>query len=251
MKWNIERSNAIKMSIAQDKDLMKALSLKIEALFDKHQIKLGKNTYLFEPRVFTYDATELPEIMLKSREALAQHTLSDFFARGEGHYWEESAIKIPKDPLEGIYPKEYLVAIEKLRIADFARTEAIRNSAQLARSIAGNKVLMNELTEAIFPLLEEHKINFGRNESLVFVPMVAETPPYAQKVGVAKNAFAVRGFGPQVLSGADRQTDLVQPGVIEIVTANGTFLTPGIIAWRWWWIGIPSPELLHGLEVIR
>jgi hypothetical protein len=251
MKFNIERSNEIKMNIAQNRKLMGDLSAKITGLFKKHKIDLGRNSYLFEPRVFTVAANELPEIVLKSREALAQHLIADFYARGEGYYWEESPYKIPKIPLEGIYAREHLVMMEKLRIADFVRTEAIENSAQLARSIVGNKTLMNELTEAIFPILEEHNIRFAKNESCVFTPMVAETPPYVQKVGVAKSAYEVRGFGPQVLAESDQQASLIKPGVIEILTETGHIMTAGIIAKRWWWIGIPSPELLVGLDAIR
>jgi hypothetical protein len=38
------------------------------------------------------------------------------------------------------------------------------------------------------------------------------------------------------------------PGIIEV---RDQFLVPGVIFHRWWWIGIPAPELLVALDRIR
>ena len=251
MKWNIKKSDEIKLRIAKDEELMKALSSQIEDIFMKHKIKLGNKSYLFEPRVFMVEPEELPEFGVKSRAALTKAVLSNFFDSGEGYYAEDIWRYIIRKPFPGIPNPVFLGKIEKFRIAELDRVTIIQDSLDLTENIIGNKVMMTELSNAIFETLQSRDIAFGNNEGCIFVPIVTEKPVYAQKVGVAKQVSAVRGFGPQVIADPIPEPIMPVPGIVEVTIGGVRVLTPGIIAKRWWWVGIPAPELLQGLDVLR
>ena len=258
MKWNIKKSNDIKLRIAKDEKLMEALSSQIATLFSKHKVQLGDKTYLFEPRIFSVDKEELPFLSTKSREAFTQAVISDMFARLEGDYVDELATNIPIfEPEIGIPSPEFLMRIEDLRIYSFVENKRIYSSSSLARAIVGNKDLMTALSTSVFGILKDHNIVFGENEGCLFTPIVTERPVYAQKVAVAETAREVRGFGPKVLTVMDsnplpaRTLSRANPGLLELKLDGDNILTAGIIIDRWWWIGIPAPEFLQGLRVMR
>jgi hypothetical protein len=150
-----------------------------------------------------------------------------------------------------------LKILEKLRIRDMVSDDPvpIRESAQLMRRITGNKKLMAALSKGLFAELEAAGITFGRQEGCVFTPIVFEAPVYAQKVGAVSEFARMEGFGPQIYAAADPSPDPWAamrikpfPGIIEV---RDQFLVPGVIFHRWWWIGIPAPELLVALDRIR
>lgn len=251
MKWNIKKSDEIKLRIAKDEALMKTLSSKMEAVFEKHKIKLGNKSYLFEPRVFMVDPEEIPSFGIQSREALTKTVIADFFDRGAGYYLEDIWRYIIRKPFPGIPNPALLEKIERLRVADLAQANVIRDSIDLTESIIGNKKMMAELSSTIFDVLQKRDFNFADNEGCIFVPIVTEKPVYAQKVARANRAAEVIGFGPQIVADPTPEPIMPVPGIIEVTIGGVKVMTPGVIAKRWWWVGIPAPEMLKALDVIR
>jgi hypothetical protein len=253
MKFNITKSNEIKRTIALDKTLLKNLSNTIAEILKKHNIDLGKNSYIFEPRVFVAEAKELPYIEKNSVKAFTKHVLEDFISRENDLRWEEYRFKVPRISIDGIYPKPYLDLMDKLRIVDNIKLKEIKNTQSLIRGISGNRKLMGELSEAIFPMLEEKGMQLDKGETCVFVPVVAPTPTYIQKLGVKQSLEQLNGFEPFVFAKASVKPSFEpQAGLIIIDDLLAKpFDAAAIFIDRRWTIGIPSPELIRDLSIFR
>lgn len=259
MKWNIKKSDELKEKIAKDEELMRELSNSADEVLKKHGVELKGISYVFEPRVFTMDPDEAPEVMVKSREAMVITIIEDLYKK---HLTvEDSIIDVMRITLcipecGGMDPYTLRV-LEKFRISEKKLVAddpvPIKGSKDLMRRIVGNKELLGELSETIFGVLEEHGIKFRENEGCVFTPCVFETPIFAQKVGVAERSEQIRGFGPQIYADptpepAARVKIKPFPGIIDTPWRQPTV---GIIWSPWWWIGIPAPEMLLALDVMR
>jgi len=261
MQWNIKKSARLKKTITENPKLMTEMSRQIEKVFREFKISLPGMSYVFEPRVFSFTDKESPEIAAKSRAAMLEAILAGLIVEEIGSSASD-AIDVsrfraclpqcgPLDPVS----LEYL---ERLRIVENVADDPvpIRTSGELMRRIVGDRKLMYALTEALFPVLEEARIRFGKKEGCVFTPVVFQSPIYAQKVGAARRTTDMPGFGPQLYASADPTPEPAAmrmkplPGIIE-VGGRKTRLVPGVIIDRWWWVGIPAPELLRALEVVR
>ena len=108
-----------------------------------------------------------------------------------------------------------------------------------------------ELSRKIFALLREHGLQFDKDEGCVFTPMVVESPVYAQMAANKDALDSYCSFGPQVLGAPDLDIEgampVPLPGVIPLDFGD----VPGIIFHKWWWSGIPAPDLLRALDVMR
>ncbi len=103
--------------------------------------------------------------------------------------------------------------------------EKIENSKEFRDRILKDEKLLNNLSEKISDILEG-KVEIGEDESYTFVPLVYEKPV----------------FVPELFAGP----------VVGILPHEHIGPLQGIIVpWRWWWQGIPSPEILHYLEKYR
>lgn len=266
MKWNIKRSLELKKAITTNRDLMQELSRTVETLLKDHKIDLSNKSYVFEPRVFNYTQQEIPEISVKAREVLFKTLLDELIAGGiiiDGaaarlaREWHEYISKcIPEcgglDPI-------FLEKLNFLRIHEFIADDPIPivNSLDLIKLMVGNPKLMVNFSQRVFALLGKHGIKFDENEGCVFTPLVFDPPVYAQKVGTTKQASNLRGFGPQILAdsnplppGLSHSIHMKVPPFPGII--DGPWgLTPGTIIDRWWWVGIPAPELLSALDKMR
>lgn len=258
MKWDIKRSEELKKRIAEDEKLTRSLSNSVDEILKKYRIELKNMSYVFEPRVFTMSPDEAPEVMIKSSEAMLIELIQDSYKRGFtakdilGTWNELLWLCLPEcggmDPLT-------LRKLEKFRILDVISDDPIpvvAPSAGLIKKIVGNRELLTDFSESIFGILEKHGITFKENEGCVFTPVVFETPIFAQKVAVAERTQQIRGFGPQVYADptpepAVRAKLRPLPGII--VAPWGP--TVGIIWPPWWWIGIPAPEMLRALDIMR
>ena len=152
-------------------------------------------------------------------------------------------------------------ALEQVNFTDLplhSKTVQILSAPErLIKQIVGNKELLADFSKTVYGLLERKGIRFAGNEGCVFTPFVFETPVYAQKVAVVSDIKRVRGFGPQVLADSNplpainpyayRLRIKPLPGIIEGPWGP----TPGVILDRWWWIGIPAPEMLVALDKMR
>ena len=256
MKWDIKRSDEIKEKIASNKELMKELGNAIDNILKKHKVELKGMSYIFEPRVFMMDKNEVAELMMKSRAAMLMAIMEDLIEKGKGAEIESAldGIKVtgclpqcgPLDPIT-LHILEKIRIIEKIELSD---SNPLPPSETLIREIVGNKELLEELSKSIFSILEKHGITFKENEGCVFTPLVFETPIFAQKVGVAESIQQIRGFGPQVYADPNPQPAIKMrpwPGIIEMPK----WQTVGVIIDRWWWTGIPAPEMLRALDVMR
>lgn len=258
MKWDIKRSGEIKKTITENEKLIRELSEATDKVLKKHSIELKGMSYVFEPRVFTMDPAEAPEIMMRSRQAMVTAIMDDLIKKGS-----EANMDIVLDsskfmkclPECGGMDPITLKVLERSRISEWiddAPTPVSITSADLMKRIVGNKALLRELSAAIFGILEQNGISFKGNEGCVFTPVVFETPLYAQKVAAADELKQIRGFGPQVYADPTPEPAVGLrlkpfPGIID--TPWGP--TVGIIIHCWWWIGIPAPEILHALDVMK
>ncbi len=259
MKWNIKRSMKVKSKISKNPELMMALTERVEGLFKEFKIRLPGMSYVFEPRVFSMDSEEAPDIMNRSRAAMLSGIMDDLVAKRAGSDIE-TAIDVSKYraclPQCGAMDPFSLKILEKLRIRKIVDDDPvpIKTSDQLMRRIVGNRKLMQTLSESLFEVLQEAGIKFSSREGCVFTPVVFQSPVYAQKVGTAKGIAEMQGFGPQMYAYADPTPEPFAvrikpfPGIIEL---RGQRLIPGVIIDRWWWIGIPAPELLRALDIMR
>jgi hypothetical protein len=258
MKWDIKKSDELRETIAKDEKLMRQLSQTVDGIFKEHSIKLKGMSYVFEPRVFQMDPDEAPEVMVKFRAAMVTAITEDLIKKGLGAQIENAIDAsrfthcLPK--CGGLDPSTLRV-LEKYRIFEGLIADdsvPITSSESLMRKIVGNKKLLRQFSDSVFGILEKYGIKFKQNEGCVFSPLVFETPIFAQKVAVAKDSQQFRGFGPQVYAEPhpDPWVNLKIkpfPGIID--TKWGP--TTGVIIDHWWWIGIPAPEMLHALDIMR
>jgi hypothetical protein len=260
MKWNIEKSMKLKKKIAAKPELMSQLMEHTEACFKEFKVKLAGMSYVFEPRVFSMDPKEAPEVMNRSRSAMLTAIMESMVVEQAGTSMataiDMSGYTIPF-PQCGPMDPFSLKILEKIRIRKQLSDDPIpiRTSDQLMRRIVGNRKLMRALSEGIFEILQGNGIRFNRREGCVFTPVIFQAPIYAQKVGQAAKFAEIRGFGPQLYASADPTPEPAAaamkpfPGIIEM--QQGRTLFPGVIIDRWWWIGIPAPELLEALQIMR
>lgn len=253
MEWNIKKSDEIKEKIVKNEKLMRELSNSTDAVLKKHGIELKGMSYVFEPRVFTMDPAEAPEVMMRSRQAMITAIMKDLTNKDLGADIGRALDSfkfincLPKcgglDPIT-------LKVLEKFRILEQIPLP-IETSEDLMKRIVGNKALLGKLSESIFGILEKNGISFKGNEGCVFTPVVFETPVYVQKVGVAAELKQIRGFGPQVYAKPTPEPARLKPIPFPGVMPTPWGPTVGVIIDRWWWIGIPAPEILRGLDVMR
>ncbi len=260
MKWNIEKSMKLKRKIAANPELMAQLMEHTEACFKEFKVKLPGRSYVFEPRVFSMDPKEAPEVTNRSRSAMLTAITESMVVERAG---TNMAAAIDMSKYRACIPKcgpmdpFSLKILERLRIRTKVSDDPIpiKTSDQLMRRIVGNGKLMRTLSEGIFEILRGNGIKFNKREGCVFTPVVFQAPVYAQKVGTAAKFSEIRGFGPQVYAGDDPTPEPAAvamkpfPGIIEM--QRGRTLLPGVIIDRWWWIGIPAPELLEALQRLR
>ena len=248
MKWNIERSNEVKKQIAGNEELMKQLSESVAAILQEFGVNLEGMSYIFEPRVFHIDEDEIPEMQIKSHTAMLKALIDDWkygnmVERAEDHdWWKPEPIAGPMDPLR-------LSMIEKYRIMEKHSVKddliPIKSSEALIRSIVENKELLATLSGKVFEILAQNDIMFDKEEGCLFTPVLFETPVYAQIVGKVNDYGKIRGFGPSVFAKPDPTPWM--PGVIQV----GDGLTVGVLIKDVWRIGIPAPEGLRALDVMR
>lgn len=271
MKWDIKKSNKIRERIAENEELMRKLSSVTEEVLKKHGIELEGLSYVFEPRVFQIDPGEITEVTMKSRAAIGAAISEDLGVKSSGAVLDLSIADFADSlhlPYCGPLDPITLVRLEKIRIPNIVArssesrilkssqdpipTTRVKTMKQFMDQIMGRKELLSEFSESVFGALKEHGIELGKNEGCVFTPVLFETPIFAQKVAVSKKLPAIHEFGPQVLgspalqSTSDMEIESL-PGIIEY----GKVQTVGAIINKRWWIGIPAPEILRALDIIR
>lgn len=266
MRWSIRKSNDLKMKIAKNEKLMKELSSSVDNVFKNHKFDLKSLglSYVFEPRVFTMRANEAPEVMIRSRQAMARAIMESTFGR-EPVTGNELTIYLPKClPLCGPMDRITLDNLERFRVIDVHQVVSdgnplppVKNIEVFIQRIVANKDLLGQLSTNIFTTIETHGITFKENEGCVFTPMVFETPIFAQKVGKAKSLAQVQGFGPQVYDDPTPEPAFpvsrfkIKFSPLPGIIAFPGWRTPGVIIPPWWWIGIPAPEMLKALDIMR
>ena len=266
MRWNFRRSMELKKVITTNRELMQELSKTVEILLKDHKIDLTNKSYVFEPRVFNYTQKEIPEISAKARRMLFKSLLDDRVAGGiiidgavarvaaEWHDYIHKCI-----PECGGLDAKFLEKLDFLRVRDYVSDDPLPliDSYDLIKRMIGNQELMVQFSQNVFGLLERNGFKLNENEGCVFTPHVFDTPVYAQKVGIARQTSKLRGFGPQIIANSNplpaHSSKYVRlrvqpfPGIIDGPWGP----TPGIIIDRWWWIGIPAPDLLIALDKMR
>lgn len=258
MRWNIEKSEDLKLKIAANEPLTRKLGETVAQVMDEFEVDMEGMCYVFEPRIFSYEPKDLTEIRLKGRDSFLEDLAR--YLKHKVRITEDifDYVYIPKRCLPecGIVDPSSLETLERLRIGndDDLDLEGVPwQEAPLAlmRRIVGSKKLLLELSRRIFSVLREHRIVFEENEGCVFTPMVVEAPVYAQMVAKKESVDSYCSFGPQILGAPDLDIDGVMPiplpGIIPLDFGD----VPGIIFHKWWWIGIPAPELLRALDVMR
>ncbi len=266
MRWNFNRSMEIKKAISTNPDLMQELSKTVQTLLKEHKIDLSDKSYVFEPRVFNYTQKELPDIKVKAQESLFQSLLAKGISGGIIIEGEVASIADKWDSYVFLHLPEHggmnPMLLERLgffRIHDKIYDDPIpvMDSYGLIKRMVGSKELMVQFSEKVFGLMERHNIKLKEDEGCVFTPIVFDTPIYAQKVGTARQTSKLLGFGPQILADSNplpahpslNVLKAIQPfpGIIDGIWGP----TAGVIVDRWWWVGIPAPELLVALDKIR
>lgn len=254
MKWSIERSNEIKERIAKDENLTKELSHSVNDVLKKHGIKLEGMSYVFEPRVFMMDSRVAGSIAIDGREAFVSSVIQSAVSRGFSSQIDWSKFKCL--PQCGPMDRFNLDIFEKLRLVDKKTADnpvPIFDSAGFIKRIVENKQLLTELSDTIFVILEKHDIKLKKGEGCVFTPCVFETPIYAQKVAVVSKSDQSYGFGPQIFDSPESSSDIVfkpLPGIIDHKDWGVSIAGLPPYKW-WWWIGIPAPEILRTLDIMR
>ena len=258
MIWSIRKSERLKARIAQNEKLMKELSSLADKVLKNHGLKFGGLSYVFEPRVFNIRPGDGPELITRSPEALVKAILEEMGAIGVVDQ-VGAGIIVPKClPQCGPLDPFTLKILEKYRMTDEVFSDSnplppYGTSEHLITRIVSSKKLLSELSEIIFNTLKEHGITFKENEGCVFTPVVFETPVFAQIVGTARRLSDIKGFGPQVYaSPQSNKWGAIKPRPFPGIIINPWGgRTPGVIIPPWWWIGIPAPEMLHALDVMR
>ena len=250
MKWNIERSNEVKKQIAGNEELMQHLSETVAATLKEFGVDLKEMSYIFEPRVFSMDKNEMPEVQIRSHAAKITAIIDDWLERRGSLVEMVEEDKFPRPiPFPGLLDRLRLRDIEEYRLVEKYHIKddpvPMITDDMLIKNIVGNKELLNTLSGKVFDVLARYDIKFGEEEGCLFTPVVFETPVYAQIVGKINDYGQIRGFGPAVF--ADPEPQPTMPGVIRV----GDGLAVGVLIKDWWWIGIPAPEMLVGLDRIR
>lgn len=278
VSWNKEESQRLKIAIVTNEKVMRALSKAIQSTFRKFELNLAENSYIFEPRVFEISSDAGPVIMKKAKESLWKLlSVQQRFNRDFTDEWEYGAIRFKCLPACGPLDPRTLRILEKYRMSDWVADDPvpIHPSERLMQRIVGNKALLNELSTAIFEVLKNNKITFKANQGCVFTPVVFDTPAYAQIIGEVANVGEVEGFGPQIVSDSNPLPPSVATGVMRLrpeVIADGSpmpppklaeagllnarlnnelYIIPALRIKGWWWVGIPAPEMLKALDVVR
>lgn len=126
-------------------------------------------------------------------------------------------------------------------------TERIADSEALRRRIVGDSALQIDLADTVAALLDD-KALLDRGLTYTFVPLIAEH-------AVAAGDLFVTYLGPQpeppdysVLRERSYVNPQPEPPLPAWVTE--VFAKPEPDPWvvRWWWTGLPSPELLQRLD---
>jgi len=259
MKWNIEESVKIKETIGKKPELMEKLGRTVADIFSKYEIKLNNTSYVFEPRIFTMEPEEAPEIVIKSRKSMLIENVANFYNyKVDPEYilwWIEKMRETLCLPQCGIPDPLTLKILEQYRILENFSIKPdtdISTSEILIRQIVGNKELLMDLSDSIFPILNKEGWSFNGDRGCVLTPIVFETPIYAQKVSLSEELQPIRGFGPQIYASSATISSVAKikpiPGLLIIPELPPM---PGVIIHRWWWIGIPSPEMLKALDIMR
>lgn len=278
MKWDIKKSNTLKERIAENEELMGKLSSITDEVLRKHGIELEGLSYVFEPRVFQIEPGEMTEVAMKSRAAMISAISEDLVVESSGALLDRSIIDFTHSaclPYCGPLDPITLAKLERIRIPEIAAHYSVskrstpdpippfrlrgtqdpippRQTNIFINEMMRRKDLLSDLSESIFRILKEDGIEFSKNEGCVFIPVLFETPIFAQKVAVSKQLPQANGFGPKVYgtptSLSTKETEIrTFPGIIEY----GKVQTVGVIVDRWWWVGIPAPEILKTLDIIR
>jgi hypothetical protein len=233
-------------------------------ILKKYNIKLNGFSYIFEPRVFQIDSSEIPEVMLKSREAMVTAISEDLVGVSSGAFLDRSMTALKHSyclPYCGPLDPITLAKLEKIRISEISHDSVyeVRSTPDpvppapfLMNQIMGRKELLKELGESIFGALKEHGIELDENEGCVFTPILFETPLFAQKFTASEKVPKTHGFGPQVyVSPASQSTPTIQVRPFAGVIKFDNVETVGVIIDNWWWIGIPAAEILSALDIMR
>lgn len=271
MKWDIKKSNKLRERISENEELMRKLSSVTEEVLKKHGIELEGLSYVFEPRVFQMDPEEITEATMKSRAAMDAAVSEDLVVKSSGAVSGRSIADffLSRLPYCGPLDPITLARLEKIRISNIAThlsgswilkttqdpipaVDLAKITRQFMDQIMGRKELLRDFSESVFGVLKEYGIEFARNEGCVFVPVLFETPIFAQKVAVSKKLPEIHGFGPQVLGSPALQPTV--GGEIESfagVIEYGNVQTVGVILPKWMIVGIPRPEILRVLDRVR
>lgn len=259
MKWNLKKSNELKEKIASNEDLMRSLSEVAQNVLKKYSVNLEGMSYVFEPWVFTWEKAEIPELMIKSRKAMAYARIEEL-----EEYMDFRNLILDKShkiykllPICGPMNPELLDELENLRIVDnvpdYPITLTKKTSQNFIDRIVHEKNLLNELSVELFKEFINNGVLIPKDEGVVFIPFVFETPVFAQKVGTVREFSDLSGFGPQVVGLPDPSPmiDVEIPSLPGVIKNEKLELTVGVFWHRWWWIGIPAPELLLALDKFR
>ena len=146
----------------------------------------------------------------------------------------------------------------------------IHPALRLMRAIISNTALLNEMSTSIFGLLEKKNISFEANQGCVFTPVVFETPVYAQQIGEFRDldefvsdsnplppaglgpiVHELKGFGPQVFGPSFPLPPPGNVGLLKFPMIDPDHFVPVAKIKFWWWIGIPAPEMLRALDIMK
>lgn len=251
MKWNIEKSEKLKMQIAQNEKLLAELSQVVQKILIKNNIKLDGYSYILEPRVFSFKTSRVAEISMDARKGMLKAIIEDL---------NKKDIQLDPDILRyikclpecGIIGPRTLDIFEKLRLVDkpIESVVNIKDSISLINTIVRSKDLLDELSNTVFKVLNAHGIEFEENEDCVFTPLVFETPAFAQVINKSISDEKLNGFGPQIIASPTASDKLIHRPLAGIIARDRVHI-PGVFVDKWWWVGIPAPEMLVGLDRIR
>ena len=277
INWNKEVSERLKKRIITDEKLMKGLSEAVNGVFKKHKLDLNKRSYIFEPRVFEFSPEFGPVVMKEARKSLWKLLFVEQY-QGDYIFDDElgGSIQFRCLPACGPLDPRTLRILEAFRFNIFADEPIpVLHSGHLMQKIVGNKALLEDVSDAIFKVLEENKITFKANQGCVFTPMVFDPPAYAQQIGTVEHISDLKGFGPQIISDSNPlpakvagkalrlrangvfdgnpmpPPGLADIGVVKAQFGNAVHLVPGLQIKGWWWVGIPAPEMLKAMDIIR
>jgi hypothetical protein len=265
LPWNPEASQELKRRIATDVKLMKELTQVIQSSFEKHQIDLKDHSYLFEPRIFELGSHNKSSLWEDASGELARALFTQLYhfeplvlnLAAETSYQE---IRYPWS-LVGPLDPDFLRILEKHRLLDSIKDTLnqfkddpvpISPTLSVMQQIVNNHTLLQEISEGIFGVLAQNGIQFQDNQSCVFVPIVFEAPVYAQQIGMVSQIEDIKGFGPEIYSDSNPlPAKVADAGLIKVMTPANAVFVPAIRIRDIWIEGIPAPEMLRALDVMR